>query len=251
MTITCRVVPFAIADGPANMALDEALLQAAAAEEESAYLRTYGWSEPTLSLGYFQSVAEARADPRWHSVPWVRRPTGGGALWHHREITYALVIPVVHPLARPSTKLYHAVHMALAETLEKQGIAARCRAAVAPLSKREGQRPFLCFTDQDPEDIVCGGIKIVGSAQRRRAGAVLQHGSLLLARSPLTPELPGIGELANVLTDPGFWSRQIQESILRVLELRAIPYAVPAEVRQGAQDLERSVYRDPAWMERR
>ena len=54
MRLTCRVLPYEASDGPANMALDEALLDAVAAGAESAYLRTYGWTEPTLSLGYFQ-----------------------------------------------------------------------------------------------------------------------------------------------------------------------------------------------------
>ena len=76
----------------------------------TAYLRTYGWTIPTLSLGYFQHLAEVRADPRWSNVPLVRRLTGGGAIWHHHELTYALVVPGEHPLARPSTELYHAVH---------------------------------------------------------------------------------------------------------------------------------------------
>src|SRR5689334_9170111 len=82
LTMHCRLLPHEVRSGPANMALDEALLDAVDAEPSSAVLRTYGWSEPTLSLGYFQAIAEAEADPRWRDVPIVRRPSGGGALWH-------------------------------------------------------------------------------------------------------------------------------------------------------------------------
>src|SRR5947199_7308592 len=78
-------------DGPAHMAADEALLGHAAAGR--AALRFYTWSEPTLSLGYFQRAAERLADDRLAGLPYVRRPTGGGAIVHHHELTYALALP--------------------------------------------------------------------------------------------------------------------------------------------------------------
>ena len=190
----CRIFPYESADGPANMALDEALLDAVAEDPSFALLRTYGWTEPTLSLGYFQAIAEADADPRWHGVPVVRRPTGGGAIWHHHELTYALVVPAVHPLARPAAPLYHAVHSALAALLRRHGVDAVPRGAGPP--SPAAPRPFLCFADRDPEDLVCQGAKIVGSAQRRRSGAILQHGSMLLRRSSITPEFPGVADLS-------------------------------------------------------
>src|SRR4051812_5496180 len=117
------------------MALDEALLDAVAEDPSAAWLRTYGWTAPTLSLGYFQRWADAQADPRWRDAPIVRRPTGGGAIWHDRELTYALVVPGQHPLARPSTALYRAVHEAIAGLLRARGLAADRRgAAIAPES---------------------------------------------------------------------------------------------------------------------
>ena len=100
VTITCQILPYEIASGPANMALDEALLDRVSAQPEFAYLRMYGWTVPTLSLGYFQHLAQARAEPRWRSVPLVRRATGGGAIWHHHELTYALALPARHPQAQ-------------------------------------------------------------------------------------------------------------------------------------------------------
>ena len=75
------------------MALDEAILDAVGTGEPRAILRTYGWSVPTLSLGYFQRLAHVQADSRCAIVPMVRRPTGGGAIWHHHEVTYALAVP--------------------------------------------------------------------------------------------------------------------------------------------------------------
>src|SRR3954454_7619680 len=89
----CRILPHEVREGPANMAWDEALLDAVNNEPTTAVLRTYGWAEPTLSLGYFQRFAAAEADPRFQDAAIVRRPTGGGALWHELEITYALIVP--------------------------------------------------------------------------------------------------------------------------------------------------------------
>src|SRR5271157_5493692 len=80
-------------------------------------------------------------------------------------------------------------------------------------AERSPRRSFLCFTDPDPEDIMASGFKVVGSAQRRRSGAILQHGSLLLKQSDRTPELLGVCDLAGVSQDPRFWSGLVQEKI--------------------------------------
>jgi lipoate-protein ligase A len=163
----CGILPYAAADGPANMAWDEALLDAAANGGEAAYLRCYGWTVPTLSLGYFQRLAEIRADPRWQTVPIVRRLTGGGAIWHHHEVTYALAVPASHEQTRLNTALYRAVHEAIAAVLAEEGVTARRRGDGTPASWARRNRPALCFTDRDAEDIVIHGYKLVGSAQRR------------------------------------------------------------------------------------
>src|SRR5438132_7833883 len=86
-----RVLPFTIADGPHNMAADEVLLESAVAGTGS--LRFYGWATATLSLGYFQPHGLRKSDDRLAKLPLVRRPTGGGALVHHHELTYALALP--------------------------------------------------------------------------------------------------------------------------------------------------------------
>jgi lipoate-protein ligase A len=245
----CQIFPYRTADGPTNMALDEALLDAVAADPTSAMLRTYGWSVPTLSLGYFQALAEVEADPRWHGLPIVRRSTGGGAIWHHHEVTYTLVVPSNHPLARPHVALYQSVHSALAALLRTRGIDARRRGPAHPAGG--GGRPLLCFTDRDPEDLVVDGIKIVGSAQRRRAGAILQHGSLLLGRSDITPELPGAADLGAISTDPLDWAEAIEAGLTIALDLDPSRAELPAAIRGRAADLERDVYRNPSWNARR
>jgi len=237
------------------MALDEALLEWVAGQPDAVFLRTYGWLEPTLSLGYFQSLSEALDEARWQGVPLVRRATGGGAIWHDHEMTYAIVLPANHARARPSTALYQAVHAAIAAAVRAPGLDACRRAAFGPAPSRTAERPprrpFLCFTDTDPEDIVAGGFKVVGSAQRRHAGAILQHGSLLLKRSDRTPELPGVCDLAGVSQDPRFWSGPVQEGIARALDLDLVACDLPGAVGRKAAELEEQVYKLAAWTGRR
>jgi lipoyl(octanoyl) transferase len=229
------------------MALDEALLDWVADGAATSCLRTYGWTTPTLSLGYFQRLTEVQADSRFQSVALVRRLTGGGAIWHHHEVTYSLVVAATHPLARPSTGLYRAVHGAIANALCAAGIAAGRRGAAPEPETGDRNRPLLCFTDTDPEDIVSSGVKIVGSAQRRRGGAVLQHGSLLLARSCRTPELLGVCDVADEMAGNHNWSNHLLDCIPATLGLIRVDSPIPAQVLNRAAQLETARYQDPAW----
>ncbi|HEV3162576.1 MAG TPA: biotin/lipoate A/B protein ligase family protein [Isosphaeraceae bacterium] len=252
MPFVCHVLPHVQADGPANMAVDEALLESVAADPSAAVFRTYGWTVPTLSLGYFQHHAEAEADPRLRDAPIVRRPTGGGAIWHDREITYAIVLPRTHPAARSAADLYRAVHEAIAALLRTEGVEAHRRGGERD-ARAENQQswPFFCFTDLDPEDIVLNGVKVVGSAQRRRSGAVLQHGSLLLSHAERTPELLGLGDLVSIETDPSYWSSRLCAAIPGVLSLNAQAQDLSAAERARADALRHQVYGNTAWTRRR
>jgi lipoate-protein ligase A len=233
------------------MALDEALLDAAACDGRFAYLRFYGWSIPTLSLGYFQDIAEVQADPRWQSVPLVRRLTGGGAIWHHHDVTYSVVLPAGHPHARHNSTLYRVIHGAIAGALSAVGVPAERRGELAAHRPPKRKRPFLCFTDPNSEDIVADGLKLVGSAQRRRGGAVLQHGSLLVARSPRVPEVRGVCDVADVPRSIDYWSTHLAARIPAALELRGEPATLAEAIRARAVELERIVYRTPAWTQAR
>jgi lipoate-protein ligase A len=193
------------------MAVDDVLLTAAV-ETGQATLRFYRWAEPTLSLGYFQAY-EARAQhapSRPCAV--VRRSSGGGAILHDRELTYSLAAPTGFRPPRDHQRLYVVVHDLLCEALAALGIggARRCglhgntdgrRKDSPPTETIGGSRrlePFLCFERRTEHDVVLGDVKIAGSAQRKRRGAVLQHGSVLLERSEHAPSLPGIRQAAGV-----------------------------------------------------
>jgi len=198
------------------MAVDEVLLDTAAADGQCT-LRFYRWQEPTLSLGYFQTYADRWQHAASSGSAVVRRSSGGGAIMHDRELTYSLAIPARHPLAVDRLGCYRAIHLALIEALAQWGIEATLAAKPSPpaplpkgegscgmptLSKGEGspvsaaqREPFLCFQRRSPGDVLVGDIKVAGSAQRRCRGAVLQHGSVLLAQSAAAPELAGLQEL--------------------------------------------------------
>jgi lipoate-protein ligase A len=181
------------------MAVDEVLLESAAVGHNS--LRFYRWSEPTLSLGYFQRYAERASHRPSRDCPLVRRQTGGGAILHDRELTYSLAVGVAHPLAGDATRLYDAAHEGLIRALAQFGVPASLAVENQPRAAIE--QPFLCFQRRTRGDVLLSQFKICGSAQRRRRGAILQHGSLLWARSPQAPELPGIKDLTGKTPNEG------------------------------------------------
>jgi lipoate-protein ligase A len=189
-TPRCRLLPFTTAEGPWQMAADEVLLGAAAAGR--AALRFYAWSQPTISLGYFQADAPRRSDPRLVGLPAVRRASGGAALVHDREVTYALALPAGVPWQRHGESWLWRMHGIIAAALATLGVEVR---ACDPGKERKlGE--VLCFLHHTPGDLLIGPAKVAGSAQRKLRGALLQHGGILLAQSPATPALPGITELA-------------------------------------------------------
>lgn len=199
------------ASGAWNMAVDEVLL-ISALERECPSVRVYQWETPTVSLGHFQSPRDPVLDERFRSLPRVRRLSGGGAILHDREVTYSCAIPRSHPLAGNPVRIYEVVHEAIIALLARQGISAKLRG-----SAKQEPEPFLCFGRGDPRDIVIGTDKIVGSAQRRRAGAILQHGAILLAASSHSVEFPGIRELAGIDLDPAELSTHLGRFISAAL----------------------------------
>jgi lipoate-protein ligase A len=240
-----RLLPYAVAGAAANMAADETLLESAAAGVAS--FRLYGWTEPTLSLGYFQASAAARAEPRLAALPWVRRASGGAALVHHREITYALALPPGPPWQPRCACWLRQMHVILQAALASCGVAAR----LCPPQEAHKRGEILCFLHQTPDDLLVGGVKVAGSAQRKQRGALLQHGGLLLAASPATPELPGIAELAGVRLSED----AVRGAILDRLESRTGWRLLPGgwtdaeERRRG--ELAAAKYARPAWNAKR
>ena len=164
-----RVILSDPADGAWNMAVDEVLLQGAAA---SPTLRLYGWDPSTISLGRFQRTFPPGVPP---GTPVVRRPTGGGAIYHDGEVTFSVVGSTREgPLTGLRMAAYGAVNRAIVRGLGKLGVEAH------PWSGPPVSSAGFCFDSRSPSDIIHGGRKLVGSAQRRKAGRLLLHGSLPL-----------------------------------------------------------------------
>lgn len=255
-----------IFDGPGsgrrNMAVDEAILDALAAtpaDRPVAVLRFYQWEPATLSLGYFQHLAERDSHAASRTCPLVRRPSGGGAILHDRELTYSLTVSAGFPQSRPSTQLYHAMHRALVRTLADVGVEAHLwtppssapQSSAQDTSDGKADEPFLCFQRRTDGDVIVGEYKIAGSAQRRRLGAVLQHGSLLLERSPHAPELPGIAELTGVRLAPNEFAAQWALTLGGELGCVFSPASLEPEVIAAAEVLAESKFASAAWNARR
>jgi lipoate-protein ligase A len=175
------------ADGPTNMAADECLA-AEAVRRGGMVIRLYRWECTTVSLGAFQSIATARACDAIAGLPLVRRPSGGGAIVHGSDFTYAAAIPKRHVWGAKPEALYDAVHGAMIESLRSCGVETRL---AQPDPTAEGA--FFCFDRRAGGDLTADhpaataasrNVKLMGSAQRRLADAVLQHGSLLLESNP-------------------------------------------------------------------
>ncbi|HTN77493.1 MAG TPA: lipoate--protein ligase family protein [Pirellulaceae bacterium] len=245
---TARLLLDPPATGDWNMAVDEALLASAGATG-TASLRFYTWSEPTLSLGYFQDHTERESHRPSQAAPIVRRATGGGAILHDRELTYSFVAPIADRLSADVERLYYAFHETLIAVLAEQGIAAEL--CTQPVTHPRGAEPFLCFQRRSTGDVLLGEHKIGGSAQRRHYGAVLQHGSILLSESPRAPELPGIAEIAaHSLTTTDLLALW-QPRLMARLDLEMVPGELSSTEQEQAREFLLGKFARPEWTLRR
>jgi len=168
--------------GAFNMALDEALMSYASDTQQWIF-RVYSWTAPTLSLGRHQ-VARGAYDRKQiaeRGIDVVRRPTGGRAILHHREVTYSAVGPVA--AAGDLRESYARINRLLIAALHQLGV----DAAVVPVTRiqqttpgSEGPGLLPCFHHPSSGEITHHGRKLVGSAQWRCNDAFLQHGSILV-----------------------------------------------------------------------
>jgi lipoate-protein ligase A len=150
-----------------NMALDEALLQTAA-KRGRPLLRIYSWEKPSVSFGYFQKFPTKLAE-RYEVV---RRPTGGGVVYHVDDTTYTVVVPPAHALYPMKTAdAYLALHKAVAAAFESQ-------AELHDAQLRSPQGQYECFQKPVHGDVVADGRKLAGGAQRRTKSGMLHQGSI-------------------------------------------------------------------------
>ncbi|WP_442507636.1 lipoate--protein ligase family protein [Novipirellula sp. SH528] len=246
-----------VAGGPAeNMAIDQALLESVDRDAVPT-LRFYTWSEPTVSLGYFQKASDRLAHSPSANCAFVRRATGGGAIVHHNELTYSFCWPLEYVPAGAKSELYQQTHQAIIESLGRFGVSATRYAdlgtqAVQTVTSNEKRcDPFLCFQRRTDEDLVVAGYKVVGSAQRTSRKAVLQHGSILLDVSPHAPELPGVVNL----TPQSIAIQELAEVLSMTMEhvfgMKFDVFSTGEEFNQRAKQIRLTRFGQPEWNEKR
>jgi lipoate-protein ligase A len=185
-----RLLRHEAAPGAWNMAVDEVLLEEAI-KGAGPVLRFYSWRPYALSLGHFQAgTVVDRASCAQAGVDVVRRPTGGRAVLHADEVTYSIILPSTHPIAQLGViASYQVLSRGLTLGLAQLGIEAqlaRMEHAPAPLSAATSEMgaQAACFDAPSWYELLAKGRKLVGSAQVRRSGALLQHGSIPLTLVP-------------------------------------------------------------------
>lgn len=248
---TLRVIQDEAKPGAVNMAIDEAILEAVNEGLSPATLRFYRWEEPTISLGYFQKYEElAEQEEAIRRMPVVRRQTGGGAILHDDELTYALILPIRGPKESVTSieAMYQIVHDAYIRSLERLGVRADYRGGEDRGNAQRG--PFFCFARRHRLDLVVGKDKLLGSAQRRVKNAVLQHGSLILGRRFQQQPSAAVAEAAQREVDMELFIRGVIEVISEHLELKVVEGAMSEDEMSRLGRL-RAKYEGAEWNQQR
>lgn len=224
-----------------NMALDEALLERFSG---APVLRLYRWRPDALSLGRFQRLSDLAHVPP--AIARVRRLTGGGAI-HHREdeLTYSIVAPYSAFGGRGSPReAYRAVHEAIASGLEALGLALRGGASAPGTG---GGAAALCYDRATDFDLKAGTRKLVGSAQRRKGAAFLQHGSIPVSRDPFSPGAVSLAELLARTPAPDEVARAVLSGFSQALGVAFAPSSPTEDEMALARELELTKYSAAGW----
>jgi lipoate-protein ligase A len=256
-----RLLIHAAADGAWNMAVDEAILDSCVGGSPpfAPTIRLYGWSPAALSLGRFQEAGPAY-DPvylRESGIDLVRRPTGGSAVLHEFERTYA-VVARLREGAFPGGVLdtYRRVAAALCAAMRELGLEAVAHGAdeASPRTPTGG----ACFGARSAHEIAVSGRKLVGSAQLRRHGAFLQHGSVLMRADPVrmaramrladTPRAHTDLTCATGHTpDPSVVDRALVRGFESTFSVRMTPASLTARETERATRLRARKYLSEVW----
>jgi lipoyl(octanoyl) transferase len=262
-----RILPFRKAGAVENMAVDEAVFRASIRKKVPPTLRFYGWRVPALSIGCFQDY-EKEVDSeacRKFGVDIVRRPTGGKAVLHEQELTYAVIAGADSPLFRPDIlQTYRVISGCIAKGLAEIGIRAEMEAdgRRAP----DGTLRSSCFSSPSRYELLVGGRKICGSAQMRSHGIFLQHGSLLMACDPLRTcavmlprrdrerdadllrnAITSVGEQAGAAVDRENLCRVLREGFEQALDIQFLEGPLTPEEEELKGELMTKKYGSEGW----
>lgn len=179
-----RLVHTAPLPAAENMAIDEALLRCFDPRASLPILRLYRWEPSALSLGRFQKGSQVLDLERCraHSLPMVRRITGGGAIYHASELTYSLTCtPSQIPPAGSIKDSFRVLTGFLIGFYARLGLQAMYARDAMQMGTQLGDRTAFCYAGRESFDILISGRKIGGNAQRRLRGVIFQHGSIPLS----------------------------------------------------------------------
>lgn len=218
-----RLLPLGALDGCENMAVDEAVFREAILTGGPPTLRLYTWRSPVVTIGYGQDIDRDvnRMFCREQNIPIVRRPTGGKAVYHDADLTYALVAPQSWPpFTADVVTTYRVIADCLIGGLEKIGITAHL--AERQHSSHNEPLRSCCFAVPFRNELLVHGAKICGSAQLRAQGCFLQHGSILIDFDPsMTMRV-----LSKSTTDEREWIDYLDRAVTSVRQQRG---AFPGE----------------------
>lgn len=158
-----------------NMAIDELLLEKSEILHGRILLRIYGWDSPSISIGYSQKYGAVSAEKGYALV---RRPTGGGIVYHDKDLTYTVVVPAMHPFeSLDRVESYHVFHRAVLRAMAAFGKHGKLADSAASVSDRATMK---CFVTPTKYDVICENRKMAGAAQRRTKKGILHQGSISL-----------------------------------------------------------------------
>ena len=201
-----------------NMAVDEALLESAAAP----ILRFYRWRRPSLSFGYFGRYADVANQSSHREI--VRRWTGGGIVPHGDDLTYSVIVPASASFfARSSVEIYAEVHESIRQALEANGIHSILANWATPKVSED------CFANAVRADVLSDGRKIAGAAHRRSRAGLLHQGSIQQGNLP----------------------NRFRDDFARILCERFEPRTLAPELLERAKTIAAAKYGTADWLTRR
>lgn len=266
-----RLLDYGPADAYMNMAIDEALLLAQEEENLPPTLRFYTWRPAAVSLGYAQDAESAvnRKLCLQAGIDVVRRSTGGRAVYHESELTYALAVRAANPLFSANVKeSYATISKGLLAGLKNLGLEAQFASPRHIQRKQTDVRQKnICFLSPSWYEIMVEGRKLIGSAQRRLRGTILQQGSIPLKNNDKFLEICNFPDAQTDLMrsvwaqkTAGLWDYieplpldKVKEALIRGFEETLPVKLIPGEFSALEKSLTRELeikYRSPQWNNR-
>lgn len=260
-----------------NMALDEALLDWHSAGIIPPVIRFYEWNPVTLSIGYFQRAAKDidLEKVRAQGMGFVRRPTGGRAVLHDRELTYSVIVTEDYPnMPKTVTEAYRVISEGLLLGFQKLGLEAYFSVPDTEEKREDLKKPksAVCFDAPSWYELVVEGRKVAGSAQTRQKGVILQHGAILIdldeekllsvfrfdseeAKEAMRRKLPekavAINDLAQREVAVTECVEAFREGFCEALAIDFVPYKLTDEQLAYVEKIERTKYLSDEWNFRR